>query len=185
MKKTIIIYLLCICSIAAKAQKYQVFGDVGISTLLFKSTDFSATIDMMHNRNFGLGLGAQTVSTNIYIASRHTDTPTKVFKTSLFLDARCNLFIRKSFIFLFTDLGISLYHQPAIAGVQDGHNNGFYLGLGFGYCYPLTARGMGPYISVKLASDAYYYTEYSPVTLQPSKAGILDGTGVLALGFKF
>jgi len=184
MKNTLLISLLCCLSLIARAGKYDVFGDVGISTLLFRSTDFSATIDLMHNKHFGLGLGAQTVTASAYGPS-HIDNNPDVLKTSFFADARCDLYIHKSFIFLFTDLGVSLYHAPAIPGLQDAHNNGFYIGLGAGYCYPVNARGMGPYISIKMASDVYSYTEYDQQTHQPYKGSILDGVALIALGFKF
>lgn len=182
MKNAFLIFLLC-CALTTRAHDYQVFGDVGISTLLLKTTDFSATVDMMHNRHFGLGLGAQTVTASAY-ASSNIDNNPKVLKTSLFGDARCDLYIHKSLIFLFTDLGISLYHAPAIPGVQDAHSNGFYVGLGFGYSYPINARGMGPYISFKLASDAYSVTQYDQ-NYKPHTSSFFDGIGIVALGFKF
>ncbi|MBS1689928.1 MAG: hypothetical protein JSS96_14460 [Bacteroidetes bacterium] len=184
MKKFILLYLLSCSSLIASAQKYQIFGDIGISTLLFRSTDFSVTADRMFGRHFGIGLGAQTLTASAYAPSQVDNNPS-VLKTSIFADTRCDLYIHKSLIFLFADLGISLYHAPAIPGVQDAHSNGFYIGLGIGYSYPVNARGMGPYISFKMASDVYTFTEYDRQTYQPHKTSILDGIGIVALGFKF
>lgn len=78
---------------------------------------------------------------------------------------------------------MSIYHDNGIPGVLSAHSNGFYVGYGLGYSYPLTPRGSGPYCSLKIATDGYTITQYNPYSGEPGRVTYFDGIAVFALGF--
>jgi hypothetical protein len=106
-------------------------------------------------------------------------------RAAVYLDVRPHWGKKKSLFFFFTDLGMCVNGGPQPT-YETMSPVGVYLGLGPGYCYRINKKGMGPYIS--LGIDAYSATLREKYPIPPNSArtsSIIDGRGVLSIGFKF
>jgi hypothetical protein len=176
MKHTIVIILLITNSLCATAQKNNTFADVGINDL----THFPG-VSVTYNRQlvkyFGIGIGAQEYNNELSGSSLVTPT--------IYADLRGYLPVHKSLFFMLADFGMDIYSSDGTNIHEDPHNNGFYTGLGIGYCYRINKKGMGPYLSFKMISDSYTSKKYDPVTQQVYTGTNNNGSLVIAVGFKF
>ena len=110
--------------------------------------------------------------------------PITNLRTALFADLRRYIPIHRSLLFGMLDIGINLYHSYGGPG-EGAHNDGLNVSLGAGYCYRVTRRGSGPYVTLKMVSDTYSAPQYVPYFNKAENTTYLDAILVFAAGVRF
>jgi hypothetical protein len=185
MKHAFIALLVLFSAITTLAQKHNLFADVG--TL----RGFSATYNYRVAKHFGAGIGVQGYRFSPTELDYYYDR--KRFVPGVFADLRLNIRpLKRGQMFSFLDLGIDLYKQDK-SYYRDSnyiftipHDNGFYIGFGFGYFRRVTKGGGGPYTSLKFVTN--WYTSYFYDIVSPANDRIYPSAdfGVaLSLGYRF
>jgi len=180
MRHILLAGLLLFSFVGARAQNHNFFADIGMSS----SGDIpgvSFTYNKMLKKHLGLGGGLQGYEFTRYYGSART---TRQFMPAVFADVRAYLPVRRSLIFILADLGLNIYRGSG-GGYERPHSNGLYSGLGAGYHYRATKSGLGPYISLKIASDSYIAKQDNPVTNQTGKLFSYNADMILSIGLKF
>jgi hypothetical protein len=184
MKGTCIVLLLIAhCGIATAQSK----PDSGVVTQpqterniyidLSPAPGISATYTWQFGDHFDMGAGANSryFRNDSYGKSR----------AAVYLDVRPHWGKKKSLFFFFTDLGMCVNGGPQPV-YETMSPVGVYLGLGPGYCYRINKKGMGPYISLGINAYSASLREKYPIPPNsPRTSSIVDGIGVLSIGFKF
>jgi hypothetical protein len=172
--KTIFAVLLVITShyMALGQNKNNIYVDVALNY-----PGISATYDKKMTRHLDLGFGLSAYNFN--------DMSYATIRSACYADLRLYKEARRNLFFGFADIG------PALNGGREPNDAtmspfGLYTTLGFGYCYRISKRGMGPYVSLGL----YGYTESihyknPPPTPRLKDYTIEDANGLLSVGFKF
>ena len=175
--------LLIFSFIAADAQKNNFFGDIGRNSTGNAIPGGSFTYSRKVAKHWGLGAGVQAydyAQTDLSRKKIHQFIPT------VYADLRAYVPIKRSLLFFIGDLGLSIYRSRNNMSIYEmPHSNSAYLGLGMGYHYRITKRGLGPYISLKMANNIYSARQITPQTTEVSRVFALDGALVLSLGVKF
>jgi hypothetical protein len=181
--KHILIAIFVFCSPGTlTAQTHNLHADVGIS---FNGAGCSVTYNYKLSKNFGVGLGGQFY---------RFPTPSGIVKGAPAAFADMRIYIRpekSNQFFTFADLGMHIYDQADkrfssdSSSYYDYHNNGFYMGFGFGYLRRVTKRGGGPYASFKIMTNIGKIGGYDYP--RQREIGLLDVNATLALsiGFRF
>ena len=185
MKHAIIAFLFLANPLTTWAQKHYLYADVGLS-LAYLNPGLSATYNYKVGKHFGIGAGAQAYVFHATITNTHQFTP------ALFADAR--FLIRpkhKSQYFILADLGIDFYKHSEDY-LRDGNyvysapkDNGTYFGLALGYFRRTTARGWGPYASLKLITNFCKEDQLHLTTGEQKSLSVGRGTFVVSVGFRF
>ncbi len=178
MKDILVGMLLVISPLLAQAQNNVIFEDIGTTGDGFGA---SATYNTKLFKHFGVGAGVQGYKT---VTSTYNLVNTYQFVPAIYADLRGYLQVRKSLFFGMVDLGVDIYKVKNGANPADDHSNGFYTGLGVGYCCGITRRGSGPYMTIKLISDTYS-TTYHTVTKGDGHSTNANGTSAISIGYKF
>lgn len=181
MRYTIVAIFLAMNPLCVVAQKNNTFADAGFS-LDDNIPGASVTYNRKLIKYFGVGVGGQAYK---YSRTWPSGSVDKTFTPALFADLRGYLPIKKSLLFLMCDFGVDFYKSEDVAYAEKGHNNGFYTGLGLGYCYEITKRRSGPYMSVKIVSDAFKNQQYNIVTKEVHDVTNVNATSVISVGYKF
>lgn len=181
MKYVFFAILVVVYSANASAQHHHLFADAG--TL----PGFSVTYNYTPVKHLGIGIGIQGYSFSPTLIN------SREFIPAVFADIHVNIRPQKNNQFLsFLDMGVNIYQRDD-RYYSTSHNvfklrsdNGFYMGLGFGYLRRITKRGSGPYAALKIISNWYNSDRYDPVTLQRVSTWMnVDGRLLFSLGFKF
>jgi hypothetical protein len=181
MKNVLLITFLALSPMLTLAQKNNLFADAGITG----DGDIpggSLTYSRKLFKYLGAGVGMQAYT---YFYSPVASSSGRHFVPAVYGDLRAYIPAGKSLFFGIADMGIDIYTGEDATNNPIAHQNGLYTGFGIGYCYRITRRGMGPYISIKFVSDTYKTKQYIRGTNDVEDATIANGTSVVSLGFKF
>lgn len=185
MKRLIVGLFAALSTLAASAQKHNLFADGGICFSRI-NPGLSATYNYKPLKFLGVGAGIQAYDFFPTITNGHQYIP------ALFADLRLTVFPgKKNQVFFFYNLGIDFYKhtntfyadETVIYNVP--RDNGTYTGVGIGYFHRTTPRGGGFYISVKTVSNGYMTNAYDLVAKEQYEEKWSRGSLVLAGGFKF
>ncbi len=180
MRHILLAVLLLLTFLGARAQNHNFFADIGMSSS-GNIPGVSFTYNKMLRKHLGLGAGVQGYEFTNYYGSTLT---TRQFVPAVFADVRAYVPVRRSLIFFLGDLGMNIYRSTG-GGYERPHSNGLYHGFGAGYHYRAAKSGLGPYISIKIASDSYIARQDNPVTNQTGKSFSYNANMVLSIGLKF
>jgi hypothetical protein len=169
MKAVLVVLLMITSHYMALAQnKNNIYVDIGCNAV-----GISATYDKKLTRHFDVGVGLNTYD---FSYAQYGNV-----RTACYVDLRPYWLIRRSLLFVFGDIGVAMNggKEPNAATLS---RFGLYITSGFGYCYQINKRGMGPYVSLGL----YGYAQSIHYNTPPKKDyGVFDATGLLSVGFKF
>ena len=173
MKTILPVLLVFACSNMAFAQnKNNLYVDVGCNSL-----GVSATYDRKLTRHLDLGAGVNTYK---YNGVSYGD-----LRSALYVDIRPYWMIKRNLLFVIADIGVAVNggKEPDSATLQ---HYGLYTSVGFGYCYQINKRGMGPYLSLGMNgyTESVHY-KYPSRQLRVSDYRVFDASLVISVGFKF
>jgi hypothetical protein len=164
-----ILFLSLICSpgITIAQYKNNVFVDIDYNG----SSGASATYNIRLKEHLGIGAGAQ-------VFQRDNST-----NTALFADLRKYRIKNKHAWLFFVDLGFDFFKDDPRSGYLRA-DNAVYAGVGYGYLRAVTPKGSGVYATLRVGTDSRILHTQIP-NRKDGESFNLDGTPVLAVGFKF
>jgi hypothetical protein len=183
--KQFLLALFLLCPFISSAQKHYLYADVGLS-LAYGDPGFSATYNYKLAKHIGIGAGIQG-----YVFHPATTNP-RQFTPAVYADAR--FLIRPAHVsqyFITWDMGWNFYkHNDGYAREGDyvyqvPQDNGFCLGLGFGYLRHITRRAWPCYATLKMISNTYKENRYTLTGTELKSINSTGSTLVLSLGFRF
>lgn len=169
--KKLLITLLLLPLFSNAQSKHSVFADLNATA---DGAGLSLVYSYKLAGSFCVGVGAQGIYDNIRNKQRG----------AIFSDFRFQWPIAHGLLF---------FHMNAGAGLHDSYISGnatvppvtIYTGLGLGYAYIINKRGMGPYVSFRIWSESYTYSQFDYYLQREYKTFNLDAMPVVAVGFKF
>ena len=172
MKTTLSVLLVVAgCNMALAQNKNNLYVDVGCNTL-----GASVTYDRKLTRHFDLGAG---VNTYRYSGVSYGDV-----RSAVYVDVRPYWVIKRHLLFAIADIGVAMNGGKESDSISL-QRFGLYTSVGFGYCYQINKRGMGPYLSLGMNG----YTEnmdykYPSRQLRALNYNAFDASLVISVGFK-
>lgn len=168
-------------------KKHHLLADIATPVAnAFPGFSVTYSYDMFPYVNAGAGIQLYKVTP--------TAIQVETFVPAVYADIQFKIRPKKrNQFFAFLDMGINIYqlnnsyryYRSSSYYVVIPHDNGFYLGTGFGYLRQMIRNGGGPYVSLKFLSNANKISGYDYA--KQREIGILDINIELAisLGFKF
>src|SRR6185437_9390914 len=165
MKYVLITWLAVFTSLAALAQKNNIYVDAGISLARFYPGT-STTYNYNITRYLGVGAGFQAYDF-------HATVTNFQLVPAAFGEVRFNIGSKKkNKFFAFLDIGANFYKHTNNSS-RDGNtiyyvtdDNGTYTGLGFGYHFHSKKPVWAHYVSLKIISNSYKANEYNLISSQ-------------------